>query len=197
MRLVLDEHHVDAGEALAIRLEHAGGEGLRRARERADPQSPAAQARERVELGEGLLRLGEDPLGAQVQQLARRGELHAAGRPLHEEDPDLGLEPRHLLGDGGRREASASAAAAKEPVRTASKTRRRARFSTTPAPGRVGAVAGDRRGPGGPPLDPRSGDGDGASGDAAGEMRDASRRQIDRSHGAVIDAPATASRSSG
>ncbi len=86
-------------------------------REGRHPQLPAAQAGDRRHLGLGGVQPRDDPLRVFEQHLAGRREAHAAGQPLDQRDPRLGLERRDLLRDGrlrvgqrvgGRREGAAA-----------------------------------------------------------------------------------------
>src|SRR3954462_9292407 len=83
----------DAAEG-AVALGHDGRAG---AGERGQPQAPAAQAGDRLELGLGVGQAGEDRVGVLYQRAARIGQAHAARVALDERRARLALEGGDLL----------------------------------------------------------------------------------------------------
>src|SRR4051794_14194292 len=73
-------------------------------RGRADPQPPALELGERLELALGRGQAVEDRVGMADEQLAGLGQPHPAGGALDEPCAGLGLERGDLAGDGGLRE---------------------------------------------------------------------------------------------
>jgi hypothetical protein len=82
-----------------------GGDGHRHQRgggrlERGQPQAPAAQAGDRLQLGLGLAQAGEDGLGVAHERLAGLRQAHPARVALDQHGAGLAFQGGDLLGHG-------------------------------------------------------------------------------------------------
>ena len=92
---------LDRGVAVAEARDRLGHDRRAGARERGQAQTPAAQARDRLELGLGVGQAREDRVGVLDERSPGVGEAHAARIALDERRARLALEGGDLLGDRG------------------------------------------------------------------------------------------------
>ena len=94
------ERELDGRVAGAEARDRLGHDRRPGARERGQPQAPAAEARDGLELGLGVGQPGEDRVGVLDERAAGVGQADAARVALDEAGPGLALERGDLLGDG-------------------------------------------------------------------------------------------------
>ena len=95
------ERELDRGVSLTEAGDRLGHDRRAGARERREPQAPAPQPGDRLELGLGVGQPGEDRVGVLDERTARVGEPDAAGVALDEPGAGLAFERGDLLRDGG------------------------------------------------------------------------------------------------
>jgi hypothetical protein len=97
----LDDPQLDAGERLVEPGQGVGQQAAEQRRGRADPDAAAAQPGQVLHLAAGGVHVGEDAAGQREQRLAGRGEGDVAPRPAQQLGPQVALQGRDLLGQGG------------------------------------------------------------------------------------------------
>ncbi len=105
----VDDVEVDAGVARVVvghHLDHVEGAGECLDQPQAQPS--AAQPGQRVQLGLGVVHVGEDALGQGDEQFSGGGQPHRAAGPAEQLGADLVLQPRDLLAERGLRDVALS-----------------------------------------------------------------------------------------